>query len=129
MKWSLQQLHKYNGKPFDFDTVYDFTEDIKTIDDFLDIKETKVRGTGRNIYEDRFEFNIKITTVLILEDAWTLEPIEYPLDIEVVEIFDKVKHEDSRYIEKNTIDLREVVWENIILEKPMRVVKDETETN
>jgi uncharacterized metal-binding protein YceD (DUF177 family) len=50
------------------------------------------------------------------------------LELDVVEIFDKENEDDeTRLIERNTIDLRGVVWERILLEKPMRVVKGETQ--
>lgn len=130
MKWSLQQLFKYNRQPFEFETTYDFHNDIKNIDDIIDIKETHVVGYGQNVYQDKYQFHLHITTVLILEDARTLEPVDYQLDIEVDEVFDTdLSDEDTRVIEKNTIDLRPVVWENIILEKPIRFVKDDNQNN
>jgi uncharacterized metal-binding protein YceD (DUF177 family) len=39
------------------------------------------------------------------------------------------KHADAYFVEKNTIDLRPLVWECILLEKPMRVVKEEITGN
>jgi uncharacterized metal-binding protein YceD (DUF177 family) len=46
-----------------------------------------------------------------------------------VEIFDKVvaDDEDVRLIEKNTIDLQDVVWESILLQKPIRVISPSSE--
>lgn len=130
MKWSLQQLQKTNGRPFDFSGTYDFKEEIKDIDDILDISTAEVNGRGKNIYQDRYEFDIDIRVTLILEDARTLEPVQYPLELKVTEIFDVDANEDEdvRIIEKNTIDLKDVVWENILLEKPIRFIKDETQT-
>ncbi|MGD9886854.1 MAG: YceD family protein, partial [Bacilli bacterium] len=56
----------------------------------------------------------------------TLEPVNYPIDLQVTEIFDtQMYDDDSRLIEKNTVDLRPVVWENVYLEKPIRIVKEE----
>lgn len=128
MKWSLQQLHKYNGQPFEIETSYDFSEEIKNIDDILSIHEAKVMGTGINLYQDRFEFILHIECVLVLEDARTLDPVDFIVDLEVVEVFDidGEEDEDVRIIDKNTIDLRPIVWENILLEKPIRYVKDES---
>ena len=76
--------------------------------------------------DNRFEFHLSIKGELTLQDARTLEPIAYPISLNVVEVFDKVMDEDEdvRIIEKNTIDLYDVVWENILLEKPIRVVKE-----
>jgi len=126
MKWSLQQLHKYNGRPFNFKTTYDFKEDIQNIDDFLDISICTVEGVGKNIFEDKFLFELNISVTMFIEDARTLDPVEFPINIQVEELFDAnpTGGEDVRIIDTNTVNLREVVWENILLEKPIRVVKE-----
>lgn len=127
MKWSLQQLHKLANPGIEFSGEYDFSDYIENIDDVYDISLAQVSGRAHLLYDDRFEFFLKIKVVLVLQDARTLEPVDFPLDLEVVEVFDLVNNddEDIRLIEKNTIDLKDIVWENIILEKPIRVVKEE----
>lgn len=127
MKWSLQQLMKYTQKPFLFEGTYEFKDYIDSIDDILDISEINVKGSARRLYDDRYEFTLNITGNLVLEDARTLEPVAYPIDLDVIETFDRVvgEEEDVRYIEKNTIDLKDIVWENILLEKPIRFVKED----
>ena len=126
MKWSLQQLHKFGKEIFSFETIYDFTEEIKNIDDILGITTAVVKGSGVHVRDDRFKFEFHISVVLYLQDAITLDSVEFPLELDVIEIFDKeLFDDDTRLIEKNTIELRDVVWESVLLEKPMRVVKDE----
>ena len=127
LKWSLAQLFKYNHKPFEFEDELDFKDKIENIDDILDISLVKVRGNGKNLVDDRYIFNLNIECLLTLECARTLEPVEYPISLEVTEVFDTLESdEDIRLIEKNTIDLSDVIWENIYLEKPMRVFKEGT---
>ena len=128
LKWSLAQLFRYNHKPFNFDEILDFKDRIENIDDILDISNVKVSGSGRNIVNDRYIFDLNIECLLTLECARTLEPVEYPISLQVTEIFDvnDSQDEDIRIIEKNTIDLSDVIWENIYLEKPMRVFKEGT---
>ena len=128
MKWSLQQLFKYTHTPLKFSEELDFKEYIKGIDDILDISLAKVEGSALHLYDERYQFDLSIKCTLVLEDAVTLDPIDFPLDINVIETFDKVvdeeMDEDVRPIEKNTIDLYDVVWEDILLEKPIRVTKE-----
>ncbi len=127
LKWSLAQLFKYNHKPFEFEDELNFKNRIKNIDDILDISLVKVKGNGRNLVDDRYIFNLSIECLLTLECARTLEPVEFPISLEVTEVFDTLDNdEDIRLIEKNTIDLSDVIWENIYLEKPMRVFKEGT---
>lgn len=130
MKWSLQQLHKHNGQPFSFSGTMTFDEEIANISDILALSEVEVAGTGRHMVDDDFEFELRIKATLTLEDARTLEPVRYPIDIRVQEVFSPdPDHADAYLVEKNTIDLRPLVWECILLEKPMRVVKEEITGN
>lgn len=126
MKWSLQQLYRYGKNSFSFTDDYDFSERIKDIDDILDISVVHIEGTGQNINDDRYMFNINIKCNLVLECARTLEPVDFPIDLDVVEIYDTVDDGEVNFVEKNTIDLEDVVWENIYLEKPMRIFKEGT---
>ena len=126
MKWALAQLFRYNGKPFSFEGEYDFSDYIKNDSDILAISKTKVSGTGRCIQDDHYSFQIHIETVMTLECSLTLEPVDYVINLDVTEEFDKVESsEDVNIIQGNTIDLKEVVWQDIYLEKPMRIVKAE----
>ncbi|MCR5422900.1 MAG: YceD family protein [Bacilli bacterium] len=127
LKWSLAQLKKYNNKEFEFADDFDFHDYISTIDDILDISIAHVSGSGRNIYDDRYLFNLHIECTLTLECARTLEPVPFPVSLDVEEIYDTVDDGEARLIDKQTIDLYDCVWENIYLEKPMRVFKEGTE--
>jgi uncharacterized protein len=109
MKWSIQQLHKYLGRPFSFDATYDFSKQIIPFDDMIAISPIRVVGEGVNLYDDRFQFKLHIIGELTLEDSRTLEPVAYPINLEVTEIFDtKLYDDDSRLIEKNTNDLQPI---------------------
>lgn len=127
LKWSLAQLKKYNNKEFEFTDDFDFHDYISSIDDILDISIAHVSGSGRNIYDDRYLFNLHIECTLTLECARTLEPVPFPVSLDVEEIYDTVDDGEARLIDKQTIDLYDCVWENIYLEKPMRVFKEGTE--
>ena len=123
LKWSLQQLYRFGKTPFKFSGECDFSERIKDIDDILDISIVKVEGVGQNINDDRYMFTIHITCNLVLECARTLDPVDFPIDLEVVEEYDTIDDGEVNYVEKNTVNLEDAIWENIYLEKPMRVFK------
>lgn len=131
MKWSLQQLNKYKNQDFRFETTFDFTEEIKNIDDILGISETIVKGKLTVLDFDKFRFDLNIKCTLILEDARTLDPIDYLINLDVVETYTVEDNGDldAIIIESNTVDLRPVVWEHILLHKPIRFVKEETQVN
>lgn len=127
MKWALSQLFRYNKQPFSFEETYDFHDRITSLDDVIDLTPVSIHGTGRNLDGDRYLFQIHIEATFTLACARTLEPVLYPISMDVEEIFDTVDDGEVNLIQKNTIDLEDVVWENVYLEKPMRVFKEDTE--
>lgn len=129
LKWSLAQLYKNNRKPFEFEDTIDFSDRIQNIDDILDMTVVTVKGTCTHIVDDRYEFEMNLSCVMTLECARTLDPVPYPINLDVVEVFDTYQDgedDETILIEKSTIDLTDVIWENVYLEKPMRVFKEGT---
>lgn len=129
LKWSLAQLYKLTKEPYSFEDVIDFSDRIKNIDDILDIGDCFVSGVCTHLGDDRYQFEMNLKCLLVLECARTLDPVEYPIDMDVIEVFDTYQSDeddDTILIEKNTIDLTDVIWENVYLEKPMRVFKEGT---
>lgn len=62
--------------------------------------------------------NCKIEGTMIIEDSISLEPIEYPFSIE----YDDEIDENCKKNE-NTLDIFSFLWENIVLEVPLRFTK------
>ena len=56
--------------------------------------------------------------------AITLQEVDYEIDISVEETLSTVKNEDFHIIEGITVDLLPIIWSNIVLEKPMRVLSE-----
>ena len=88
------------------------------------MKISSVEVTGDfEIYEStEFVFYIDIKCTLTLPCAITLDEVEYIIDLSVEEVFTSNKEDESNNIEGITIDLFPVIWSNILLDKPMRVV-------
>lgn len=63
---------------------------------------------------------------MILPCALTLEDVDYPFDIDSTEVFSFEKPdplEDVHEAKKDVVDFTPIVFSNIMLEVPMRVVK------
>lgn len=125
MKWSLQQLQKYSSKPLSFDDVIDFQDYAKDVSDIIEIKPVHVTGEITVIKYGTYKIRYNVDALLILECALTLEPVEYHFEKEYVEVFSTEPTEDDFLIEKNTIDLDNAVWSNIIIDKPLVVIRDD----
>ena len=87
MKWSLQQLKKFNNEAYNFSYEPDLKHRALETHDVLDIKSLHVEGSIKEISFNRFEVLFTIKGVLVLEDAVTLEGIDYPIALECEEIW------------------------------------------
>ena len=76
---------------------------------------------------DELNINLNIEGNMYLSDAVTLELVKYPFNIEVEETIDI--NDEYFCTLNNKMDLNEFIWKNIVLEIPIRVVKDPSEEN
>ena len=130
VRWSLDQLYRYQQTSLEFNAELEYGEYIKNFRDILRMDVVKCEGTCQAISFDTFKFDLHIETTMYLEDAWTLEEVPFPISVDIDEVFTKdarlvTDDNDYRYIERNTIDLYDVIWENVILEKPISIKKQQ----
>lgn len=128
MKWSINELNKFRLTNNTFDYVSDFhsfiTDDLI---DLIDISDVSVSGSFQVLEAfEQYLFDVKVQCTLTLACAISLKPVEVPMEFETTLSFATSLIDDSVYlIEGNTVDLDPVVWANILIEKPMRVVADD----
>lgn len=125
MKWSIPQLRKLR-KPFNFESTFDLNNFIGDMSDVIRTTQCLVDGVCREIGDDTYEFTINLQTTLIMECAVTLEEIEYQFQTEFSETFGYDDDFSSLVnpIVKDTIDLTDVILSEIIVSKPLKVVKE-----
>ena len=88
----------------------------------------KKNVSGRIYYsltkEVIFAGNVKGNMTLV--DGYSGDLIDYPFNINLDEILANFSNEDEKVGKKpkNSLDLKEVLWENIVLEVPIVVSKD-----
>lgn len=117
MKINLNMLpYKINEEVTIPESFYKNT-DIKKID------KLKVEGIIKYNSADEVEAILNVEGSMTLVDAITNEPIEYPLNIEIAENIEEFNEDLTKNYEKNqnTLDIIEFLWENIVLEVPIRV--------
>lgn len=127
MKWSVAQLKKLTVNPYQFSTEFDFSEEAKNVEDILNIGITLVEGTITRVDDDIFKCQYHLKVVLTLACALTLEPVEYLVDINQEDLIGYANDENDDVIEitNNTIDLKNIVWDNILVNIPIRVVRED----
>lgn len=88
----------------------------------------KIHAKGKIYYDVTGEIKISLTVdgKMLLLDAIDLEPIDYPFHIDILEVL----RENDEYLEdnlvnlENSLDIMNFLWENIVLEVPIRVLKE-----
>lgn len=129
MKWNLSWLMKQKNGEFTFseDLVFPH-EAFRHVNTLLDLKPVHVEGKGRLILsEQRLYVDLKVSGTMILSCAVSLEEVPYPFETESTEIFSFAKvqpDEDVHEAKKDTVDITPIVFQNIVMEVPTRVVKE-----
>lgn len=95
--------------------------------DILDIKNVNLKFSIHKNNNQEDVLNLKSTGIFILEDARNLTPIEYPFSIEFIEILNEESEFCGRFLtnSQNTLDILDILWENIVLEIPICVTSSE----
>ena len=84
----------------------------------LDMQKVNVKGNLT--YNEEYILKVNIKGEMTLPCSLTLEPVNYPFDIDIDENIDEFI-ENSKKTQK-TIDILPIIWENILMEIPMKVI-------
>ena len=88
--------------------------------DIRRISPVKVEGYIFN-NEEEYELYITIQGTMILPCARTLKDVEYPFSSEIDEIIGE-NDDNSLEINQNRLDIFPIVWQNILVDVPLRVL-------
>ena len=89
----------------------------------LALKDTKVEGTISKS-EDDYYLDCSIKGLMVHPCSLTLEPVDYPFNIKVEGIVGQMLEEIGEFSKnaQNSIDILPIIWENILMEIPMKVI-------
>ena len=103
MKWSITQLRKYQGKPFEFNQTVNF-EHLRESLDLIDLSDINVEGQ-LTVKSNEVIADMHVTGTYTMPCARTLVPVDVPLDVSTSEVFDLEGYDgytDSDYQEMLT---------------------------
>lgn len=124
--FDISLLKNDSKEKLEIDMDINFTsEDLKDTP-IKDAKDIKAKGTINRVSNDLYHLELNITGTLVLTCARSLENVFYPIDIFIDKnIEEEPKSDEKPLILQNSLDIFAIVWENIILEVPLRVVKED----
>lgn len=91
--------------------------------DIIDITPINISGVIRKDSSNLIYLNLLAKGEMNLPCAITLEPVKYPINIELNEQIDE-KDENNLKKDENTLELKDYLWENIVVEIPLRIVSE-----
>jgi uncharacterized metal-binding protein YceD (DUF177 family) len=125
MKWAIPQLRKL-AKPFTFEYDYDLLNELVVKDDIKDVKKCHISGVCYEVSYDEYLFDLNIDLELVMVCSVSLLDVFVPLTFNT-----KVRYSysiddssDDYLITKDTINLDEAVLSEIVLNIPLKVVKE-----
>ena len=120
MKLDLNYLNRYSKIEIDEDI--NFEEDTYKDTDIRKLKNVHISGLVSVDYEDNINLELNLSGTMILPCAVSLQDVEYKFDTEIEESIGKF---DEIYKNnKNSLEISHILWENIVLEIPIRVVAE-----
>lgn len=118
MKIDLNYLNRFGKINIDSDFI--IAEDYYKNTDIRKLENLHVSGEVSVDYDDYINLNLKITGRMILPCAITLNDVPYDFVSEIEENIGKF--EEIYKNNKNLLEISPILWENIVLEIPIRVV-------
>ena len=103
------------------DETYSFSEEELKDSGILKLDDVRIEGEITLDAMDELYLNISITGSMDLPCSITLEPVSYPIDVLIDGTLEEITDENVKK-SINTIDILPIIWENILVEVPIRVV-------
>ena len=127
MKLTLAQLRKLQ-MPYRYSEELDLKEELVDFEDIIDTSlvhvDYEIRERGIDTYLVEFKYEVTLT----MQCSITLNEVEYGISEEGSEIFSTTDEvEDVFLIEGQTLDTKEAIVTNILINKPMTVSTDGAE--
>jgi len=129
LKWSKNEILNLRKDGISFDEDLMFPKTVFEKHAYLrDLKNVNVKGEMHyDIQSDLVTCDMMVHGDMILPCAITNEDVVYPFEVETTEVFvfRKVEdHEDVHEAKGDVIELLPIIFQTIMMEVPLKVVKD-----
>ena len=121
MQYDLTRLNNNIDKFIPINTTYSFSEEELKGTDLLKLDNVNINGEILKNSLGNIELNVTVEGVMVLPCAITLKPVDYPFSIDITGEINELMEDFSTNFQ-NSIDILPIIWENILMEIPMRVV-------
>ena len=111
----LTKLYTHSVSLIDISGVYDIPCKYFSNSDVIDLSQIEVKNGVVKYVDDELYLIMKINGKMKINDSVTLKEVWYPFNIDLEEKLDEFIEKDEK-----SLDIIEVLWQNIVLEVPLR---------
>ncbi|MBE6138229.1 MAG: DUF177 domain-containing protein [Firmicutes bacterium] len=124
MEFNLLRLKNNLEKYINIDLTHSFTEDELEGTGLLSLNNVMIKGEITKNAMDDIMLHLVVEGVMDLPCAITLVPVSHAFKVEIDGSRDELMDEQAENVKKdeNILDILPIIWENILMEIPMRVV-------
>lgn len=109
------------------DEVYSFSKEELKDSSILRLDNVNINGNITKNSVDEYIINVEVRGTMVLPCSVTLKPVDYDFCIQIEGNIIQMMTEFNEKFENNqkTLDILPIIWENILMEIPIRIVSDD----
>lgn len=129
MNIDITRLKSGIDSQVEIDMLYSFDKEMLEKTDIISLDNISVKGYITSNSIDDYDLDVNVDGIMVLPSSLTLEPTDYKFSIKIEGNIDELLKEINETLKKNqnTIDILPIIWENILMEIPIRVVGDKNQ--
>lgn len=91
-----------------------------------ELKDVVFSGSIVKLCDDSYQISGKIKGIMVLPDDITLEDVDYSFESEFDEKFSEFGNSEEKSLEivKNRLDITDFLWQNVLVEIPLKLVSE-----
>lgn len=127
MNIDITKLRSGMEKNITINETYSFSKEELENSGILELNNVKINGEITKNSIDDYNINIIVEGIMVLPCSVTLKPVNYGFNINIDGNLTEMLSEFNENYENNqkTIDIFPIIWENILMEIPIRIVSDD----
>ncbi len=116
----LEELKCRNTDKIIIDEEVNFSDEFLTNSDIKTLKNTRFTGEIKEDSDTTINLRGTLSGTMVIEDSISLEDVDYEFSCEIEENIDEILENNQ-----NSIDILEILWQNIVLEIPLKYTEVE----
>ena len=123
----LSSLKNNISNKIDIDINYSFTKEQLEKTEIRKLDDVKIKGTITKDVMNNYYLNLHVSGNMILPCSVTLKDVTYPFECQIDGEIDEIMQEIDEFSKKieNSLDIFPIIWENILMEIPIRIVNED----